>query len=166
MPASSDGPSDAARLKFGNSADLIAMREDPRRRFGRAWLALTLALAAHVADEAATDFLSVYNPLVTAARGRFGWFPMPTFTFSVWLTGLILLVAILLSLLPLAYRAATAVRIVAYPYAVIMLLNGLGHLAASALFRRWMPGTTTAPLLVIASIWLLRAAADPRASAP
>ena len=42
------------------------------RRSGRAWLALTLVLAAHVADEAVTDFLSVYNPLVAAARQRLG----------------------------------------------------------------------------------------------
>jgi hypothetical protein len=53
------------------------------RQFGRVWLALTPALATHVADEALTDFLSVYKPLVRAARERFGWFPMPTFEFDV-----------------------------------------------------------------------------------
>jgi uncharacterized protein with HXXEE motif len=125
---------------------------------GRAWLALTLVLGAHVADEAATDFLSVYNPLVAAARERLGWFPMPTFTFGVWLTGLIVAVAVLLSLTPLANRAVPAIRVAAYPYAAIMLLNGIGHLAGSIYFRRWMPGTTTAPLLLAASIWLWRAA--------
>jgi hypothetical protein len=33
---------------------------------------LSLALAAHVADEALTDFLAVYNPFVRSARERFG----------------------------------------------------------------------------------------------
>lgn len=65
-------------------------------RLGPAWLALTVALAAHVVDEALTDFLSVYNPLVSAARERWAWFPMPTFTFDVWLVGLIILVGVLL----------------------------------------------------------------------
>ncbi len=54
-------PSDAA---FGDK--LI-------RRHGQAWVALTLALAVHVADEALNDFLSFYNPLVTSLRWRVGW---------------------------------------------------------------------------------------------
>jgi hypothetical protein len=40
------------------------------------------------------DFLSVYNPMVRAAQERYGWFPMPEFTFGVWLTGLCLLVIV------------------------------------------------------------------------
>src|SRR6266542_5520878 len=98
-------------------------------RLGPAWLALTVALAAHVVDEALTDFLSVYNPLVSAARERWAWFPMPTFTFDAWLIGLIVLVSVLLCLTPLAYRDVIPVRVAAYPYAAIMLLNGVGHLA-------------------------------------
>jgi Protein of unknown function with HXXEE motif len=125
---------------------------------GRAWIALTLVLAAHVADEALTDFLSVYNPLVLSARQRFGWFPMPTFTFGIWLSGLIVAVVFLMLLAPLAYRRATAVRLAAFPYAAIMLSNGIAHLAASVYFGRWMPGATTAPLLIAASIWLFLAA--------
>jgi hypothetical protein len=126
--------------------------------FGRAWVALSLVLAAHVADEAFTDFLSVYNPIVRSARARFGWFPMPTFTFGVWLAGLVVAVGILLLLAPLAYRGLAVVRIAAYPFAAIMLLNGFGHLAGSIYFGRWMPGATTAPLLLAASIWLFLAA--------
>ena len=144
------------------------MGRDVAKTLGRAWLALTLALAAHVADEATTDFLGVYNPLVRAARDRLGWFPMPTFTFGVWLGGLIALVVLLLAAAPVAYRGATAIRWAAHPYSVIMLMNGLGHLGGSIYFRRWMPGTTTAPLLLAASVWLWRAArrVDIRPSAP
>jgi hypothetical protein len=50
----------------------------------------------------------------------------------------------------------------AFPFAAIMLLNGIGHLAGSIYFSRWMPGATTAPLLLGASIWLFRAAARSR----
>src|SRR5262245_35231652 len=82
---------------------------------------------------------------------------MPTFTLGTWLAGLMLLVAILFLLAPLAYRGAAVVRILALPYAAIMLLNGLGHLAGSVYFSRWLPGATTSPLLIAASIWLLRA---------
>jgi hypothetical protein len=132
------------------------------RKFGHAWVALTIVLAAHVADEALTDFLSLYNPTVTALRERYPWFPMPTFTFDVWLAGLIALVVVLLLLAPLAYRGALFTRIVAYPFAAIMLLNGLGHLAGSVYLGRWAPGATTAPLLLVASIWLFKSAISSR----
>jgi hypothetical protein len=123
-----------------------------------AWLALTLSLAAHVFDEAVTGFLDVYNPAVRSLRAWFGWFPMPVFTFDVWLTGLCALVVGLLALSPLAYRRAPVVRFAAYPYAALMLLNGLGHLIGSVYLQRWAPGATTAPLLIAASVWLLTAA--------
>jgi hypothetical protein len=125
------------------------------RGFGRAWVTLSLALAAHVADEALTDFLAVYNPIVRSLRERFGWWPMPTFTFGVWLAGLIAGVALLLLLAPSAYRGSKLTRLAGYPFAGIMLLNGLGHLAGSIYFGSWMPGATTAPALIAASLWLL-----------
>jgi uncharacterized protein with HXXEE motif len=131
------------------------MREDRDAPFGAAWLALTLTLAAHVADEALTGFLDVYNPIVLAARQRLPWFPMPTFTFGVWLAGLCALVALLLAMSPLAFRRAPIARVAAYPFAVIMLLNGIGHFAGSIYLRRWTPGTTTAAPLLVASAALL-----------
>jgi hypothetical protein len=126
-----------------------------RRRFGHAWVSLTIVLAFHVVDEALTDFLSVYNPIVRDARARLGWFPMPAFTFDVWLTGLCVLVTILLALSPFAYRGSRALRVAAYPYAAIMFLNGVGHLAGSMYLGRWAPGATTAPFLIVTSIWLV-----------
>jgi hypothetical protein len=128
------------------------------RRFGHAWVTLTIVLALHVIDEALTDFLSVYNPIVRQARARFGWFPMPEFTFGVWLTGLCLGVILLLTLSTFAYRGSRVLRVAAYPYAVIMFLNGVGHLVGSIYLDRWAPGATTAPLLIVASIGLVRAA--------
>jgi hypothetical protein len=127
-------------------------------RLGPAWVALTLTLAAHIADEALTGFLDVYNPIVRSVRDRVWWFPMPTFTFEVWLAGLCLAVAALFALAPLAFRRAPLVRIAAYPYAAIMALNGAGHLIASIYLQRWAPGTTTAPLLIASSVWLGSAA--------
>jgi len=63
---------------------------------GPAWVALCVALAIHVADEALTDFLSVYNPAVGAIRARFPFLPLPTFTFRIWLGGLIVVTVLLL----------------------------------------------------------------------
>jgi hypothetical protein len=62
----------------------------------------------------------------------------------------------------LAYDGSRMARIAAYPYAVLMVINGLGHLAGSMYFGYWMPGATTAPLLLAASVWLLTAVRQPQ----
>jgi hypothetical protein len=139
--------------------------EQVSRRFGHAWVALCLALAAHVADEALTDFLSVYNPTVQAIRERYAWFPMPIFEFETWLAGLITGIVLLLALSPFAYRGARWMMPLAYVFATIMLLNGLGHIAGSFYLGRLMPGVYSSPLLLGASLYLLyRAGAGEPAS--
>ncbi len=100
-------------------------------RFGRAWVAMAAVIALHVTDEALTDFLAFYNPLVRAVRARAPFLPLPTFTFGVWLAGLALGVALLLALSPLAFRGSRGIARVAVPLAVLMAFHGLGHLAAS-----------------------------------
>ena len=146
----------------------------PASHLGWAWVLLCLALAAHVTDEALTGFLSVYNPTVLAMRARLPWWPMPAFGFREWLAGLIAAVLLLLALSPLAFRNARGLRPLAYLFAVIMLLNGLGHTlgtiagrtVAEVRFPRPMPGFYSSPLLLAASIYLLvrlrRSAAQPR----
>lgn len=139
------------------------MDEQRAYGFGRAWLALTVAFAVHVLDEASTGFLNIYNPTVTAIRARFAWFPMPTFEFREWLAGLMIAVAICLALTPLAYRNLRGLRPLAWLYALIMLLNGIGHTAttimghtiASVSVARPAPGFYSSPFLFIASVWLM-----------
>ena len=136
---------------------------DPDNRLGMAWLALCLAFVLHVVDDAATGFLSVYNPTVTAVRGRFPWFPMPAFEYGEWLAGLILANLVLLSLAPLAFRGARWLRPLAYAFAAIMLLNGIGHTlgtivgrtVSSVHFARPMPGFYSSPALLAASVYML-----------
>lgn len=160
-PCSATSPDDScgrdpAGETFVKSSAVAGYRSP--RRFGHAWVSLTMVLACHVADEALTDFLSVYNPIVREARARLGWFPMPEFTVGVWLAGLCVLLILLLALSPFAYRESRTLRAAAYPYAAVMFLNGIGHLAGSMYLGRWAPGATTAPLLIVASLWLVAAA--------
>ena len=131
--------------------------------FGRAWFALTVAFALHVVDEAATGFLAVYNPTVTALRSRWEWFPMPTFAFREWLVGLIGAVVFCFVLTPPAAQGAPWLRPLAWLYAVIQLLNAvghtvgtiLGHTVASVTFPRPAPGFYSSPFLFIASLGLM-----------
>ncbi len=122
---------------------------------GPAWLALCVALAIHVADEALTDFLSVYNPAVRAIRARFPFLPLPTFTFPVWLGGLTAVTVLLFALSPAAFRGEPGLRPGAYLFGVIMAGNGLLHLLGSVYMRRVMPGTYSAPIILGAAIYLL-----------
>lgn len=123
--------------------------------FGRAWLALAAALAIHVADEAATDFLSVYNPTVRAIRERLPWLPLPTFSFQEWIVGLAILVILLFALAPIAFRGARWITIIAIPFSVLMIGNGLGHIGSSIYAHRFMPGVFTSPILIAASVTAL-----------
>jgi hypothetical protein len=127
--------------------------------FGFAWIAFALAVAVHVADEAKHDFLSVYNPTVRAVRAKLPLLPLPTFSFPVWLGGLIAGALLLLLLSPLAFDGDYRLRLIAWPLAVIVgLFNAMLHFAGSIYFRRWMPGVYSAPVLTIAAVCLLAAA--------
>jgi hypothetical protein len=128
--------------------------------FGWAWLAATIALAVHVVDEATHDFLSWYNPRALRIRRALGGLPFPpTFTFVPWFSGLTAAVLLLAALTPSAFAQEPWLRPVAYLLAFIHIGNGILHLAASALAKRVVPGVLSAPLLLIAGIWLGYAAA-------
>lgn len=140
-----------------------ALREQPfgaDARRTRAWLLLVGALAIHVIDEASTGFLAFYNPMVLSIRSRLAWFPMPTFSFGAWLGGLSAVIVVLAFLAPAVRRGSIGIRIVCGVFSALMFLNGLGHLGGSAYFGRWLPGATSAPLLLVASVMLVRALRD------
>lgn len=149
----------------GPGAAVAAQCEAPSdRRLGLAWVALSASLALHVADEALTGFLGVYNPTVLALRESLAFFPMPTFTFAGWLIGLIALVLAMFALAPLAYRNAPWMRSVMYFAAVVAgILNALGHTIGTILghtvstvrFSRPAPGFYSSPLLFAVGVWLI-----------
>jgi hypothetical protein len=127
--------------------------------FGFAWVAFALAVAVHVTDEAAHDFLSFYNPTVRAIRARLPFLPLPTFSFPVWIGGLIAGIILLLLLSPLAFDGDDRLRLIAWPLAIIIGIgNALLHFAASVYRRRWVPGIYSSPLLLVTGTCLLAAA--------
>src|SRR5207245_11283549 len=78
-----------------------------QENFGRAWVFLCLAFCAHVADEALTGFLPLYNATVIAMRNQYKWFPMPTSGFREWMAGLIVANVIRVLLSPFALQYAS-----------------------------------------------------------
>lgn len=133
-------------------------------RLGVAWVLLWAALAVHVADEALTGFLSVYNPMVLALRARFGFWPMPTFEFREWLSGLALGILVLAGLSPFAFRNARWIRPLFYFCAIVIgVMNALGHATATIFghtismvqLPRPTPGFYSSPLLLVVSAYAL-----------
>lgn len=123
------------------------------------WITLTLALAVHVVDEAAHDFLTMYNANVRIIREHMPWLPVPIFNFRTWIAGLLLAIVLLLLLSPFAFRKEGAgtrwIRGMAWFLAVLMTLNGLNHIAASFYLGRLIPGVESSPVLLLASGYLV-----------
>jgi hypothetical protein len=126
-------------------------------RKSTAWLLLTTALAVHVIEEAVNGFLPFYNDLVLSIRESLGFFPMPTFSFAVWIGGLILLVLICYVITPLVGRARGYYRIPIVIFGVIMIVNGCWHIIGSVYFARLLPGFWSSFLLIPGAIYLIMA---------
>jgi hypothetical protein len=146
----------------------------PGRGFGPAWLLLCVVFGLHVWDEAAHDFLSYYNATVLTLHGHFWWFPRMDFPFRAWLTGLLVALTVCFLLTPFAFRNARWLRPLAYLFAGIQFMNGMGHTLAqifgrtapSVRFEEFAPGFYTAPLLLVSSaylFWSLRETTTPPA---
>jgi len=130
-------------------------------RLGLAWVFMWIALAVHVTDEALTGFLAVYNPTVLALRAKLGFWPMPTFEFREWITGLVAGILLLAVLSPFAFRNAGWIRPIFYFVAIVTgILNAFGHTLGTILghtmstvrFPRPAPGFYSSPLLLIVAI--------------
>lgn len=118
-------------------------------------MGLCAALAIHVVDEALTDFLAVYNPAVLAVRQRYPSLPLPEFTFETWLSLLIFAILALVAASYFVWKGRWAMRPISHVFAIVMLLNGLLHIAWSIYAWKLMPGVYSSPLLLVASIALI-----------
>jgi hypothetical protein len=113
------------------------------------------ALAIHVVDEAATDFLAFQNPTVLALREKYPFLPLPVFAFEVWLSLLIFAVIALTAVSYFVWRGRWAMRPISYAFAAFMFLNGLFHIAISIYMGQLISGVYSSPLLLAASIALI-----------
>jgi hypothetical protein len=121
-----------------------------------AWLCLVSVLAVHVLDEATTGFLPFYNNAIQSLRESLGFFPAPRFTFSSWLTGLIIAIVVGLVLAWLVARGGRFIRALTTAFAAFMLINALGHLLGSVYLGRILPGFWSSFLLLASALWMLR----------
>jgi hypothetical protein len=143
----------AWKIIFGETD--LNPEERSGRRWGIAWFGLCVAFALHVIDEATNDFLAFYNPTVIAIKGELPWLPLPIFEFMTWISVLSVALILLFSLTVFAYNRSSWMRAPSYLFAVVMLLNGVGHIGGSIFRGELIPGVYSSPLLIIASIYLI-----------
>lgn len=142
-------------LGVGQTRDVSATT---KRRFGRAWLVLTVVLALHVADEALNDFLRYYNPYAERLSESWPWLTLPVFSFPIWISLLITAVVSLALMSLCAYRTFFWTPFAATVYSVVMFANGFLHLAAALRTGSAIPGVYTAPLCMVGALYLWREA--------
>ena len=135
--------------------------ENANYRFGIWWLVFGYTLALHVLDEAAHNFLAVYNPNALAIRRALPFLPLPVFSFQSWASSLLCGLTIWLALAPFAFRGARWQRWLGVPIAVLAGVgNGFAHILSSLYFHRFMPGVYSAPLILLCGMMLLRSARE------
>jgi EamA domain-containing membrane protein RarD len=120
-----------------------------------AWIALCAATAIHVADEAFTGFLAIYNPAVQEIRQQYPLLPLPTFTFEVWITLVTVGVIAMFALSIFVWQARRWTRLASYAFAGFMLLNGVLHIAVSVFAWKLVSGVYSSPLLIVVSLVLI-----------
>ena len=125
------------------------------KQWGLAWVALCIALGLHVADEAINDFLPLYHSVAGTIRESVPWIPLPTFTFSGWLTSLVFGVLLLLALSPIVFSGNRLMRPVSYFLGGLMTLNALAHIGGSIYLGALAPGTLSSPILLLSALALL-----------
>lgn len=140
---------------MGLGVEMLDLRRFFEHRKRAAWLLLMVALALHVTDEAVTGFLPFYNDMVLTLRERWGFFPMPTFTYSAWLGGLITGLVIGFLLTGRVGRGGPVARALVGIFSVLMIANALGHLLGSVYFARLLPGFWSSPVLLPAALHML-----------
>ncbi len=140
------------RLTMVDKRQSLAERS---KRWGIAWIILALGIALHVIDEALTGFLPLYNSVVVSLRGSYSWIPLPIFSFSVWITGLVIGNLILFSLSPLVLAGSRLMRPISYILGVLMVANAFGHIGASVYLGKFAPGFYSSPVLLVAALALL-----------
>lgn len=119
-----------------------------------AWLIMFSAIGLHVFDEAMTGFLPTYNQIVIGLRKQLGFFPAPTFSFEVWLGGLI--GAIILGYITTLFivRGGKVIRIITMFLGILMIVNALSHFFGSIYFGMVFPGTWSSLFLLAAALFV------------
>ncbi len=120
-----------------------------------AWLLLVTSIGLHVLDEAIGGFLPFWNQFVLNMRDRLGFFPAPTFSFVVWLGGLVGAIIIGYCMTLFVARGGKVIQTITLVFGILMVVNAFGHVLGSFYFGEVIAGIWSSPLLLLAAIFVV-----------
>jgi hypothetical protein len=126
-----------------------------KNKSGVAWILMISAVCVHVFDEAVTDFLPFYNGLALNLRESLGFSLLPTFSFEVWLGGLILGIIVCFAITPLVNSGGRLIQTLVVLLGMLMVANALAHMAGSAYIGRLLPGFWSSPFLLVTAVFVV-----------
>ena len=98
--------------------------------------------------------------MALAIRQRAPFIPFSTFSFELWLRGLIISVIILFSLSSFAFRERGWIVLLAYFLGIVMVINAFSHFTGTIYLGKAMPGVYSSPFLLAAALYLLWSARE------
>jgi hypothetical protein len=132
------------------------VEKPPISRLGVLYLSLGLAQAAHSVEEMLTHLYDFFWIVSGALHRTFAWYPQSRWPADLFGAINMVLIAVLLGSWPFVERRDSWVLYLAGAAGVIETLNGINHLAAAAVFRGYVPGAITAPVLLVLGPLVLR----------
>lgn len=125
-------------------------------RLGKYYLLLGLAQTAHSVEEMLSRLYDFFWVISGRLHEMLGWYPQFRWNADVFAAGNMLVIAAMLAIVPFVEQRRRWALVLAGIAGVIEMLNGINHLTEAIVFRGYVPGAITAPLLLVIAALLLR----------
>jgi hypothetical protein len=122
---------------------------------GKAYLALGIAQTLHSMEEMTAHLYDFFWTATALIRHLIPFVPQFRMKPEVFAVLNMAIIAVILASLPFADANRRWATGLAWFWAVVEIINGIGHLSGTVVFPGYMPGAFSAPLLLITGVVLL-----------
>lgn len=123
-------------------------------RWTSAWFAACVVLAAHVVDEVVHGSYGLYSDVGWLLDAAAPWLDLPPFREEVWLVNISGALAVLFGLTVLVWLRRGPMAVASFALAAFVTANGVLHLLGAVALGAMIPGTWTAPLMILTGLFL------------
>jgi hypothetical protein len=123
-------------------------------RWTLAWLLACVVCVAHIADEVYNGSYGFYSDLVSILAFVSPAIQLAPFQFDVWLLNISGAMIVMFALTPLVHIQRPIMVLASYVFALMLTANATMHIAFSLSANKALAGIQTAPLLLIAGLFL------------
>ncbi len=120
------------------------------------YLLLGLAQAAHSIEEMRSGLYEFFWTMTGAVHSYVPSFPQFRMEAGTFASINMALIALVLAVVPFVRAGREWALVLAGVVALVEILNGVAHLTAAFVFRGYVPGAASAPLLLLLGIFVLR----------